>query len=257
MTNRIENLDYILRQLMMDAGQQYVMPRMLTEKQRMMRALMNIRQPIPASREFLEAQDKELQLQAEEKGVVSLEGEGLLLWQGDITRLRVDAIVNAANSQMLGCWVPLHNCIDNCIHSAAGIQLRQECHELMKAQGHEEPTGQAKMTLGYNLPARHVIHTVGPIIPQGLLPTNEQEEQLASCYRSCLAIADAGHLRSIAFCCISTGVFNFPNERAAEIAIATVKDWQSSHPASSIKQVVFNVFLDKDHDIYQRLLAEG
>ena len=256
MVNRIENLDYILRQLMTDDGQQYAIPATLRDKQQMMRALMNIRQPIPASEKFLEAQNQELQLQAEDKGVVKLDGEGLLLWQGDITRLKVDAIVNAANSQMLGCWAPLHNCIDNCIHSAAGIQLRQECYEQMKAQGHDEPTGRAKITLGYNLPAKHVIHTVGPIIPQGLLPTKEQEELLASCYQSCLDIAETNHLRSIAFCCISTGVFNFPNKRAAETALATVKEWLSTHLSSSINQVIFNVFLDKDYGIYKRLLTE-
>ena len=256
MVNRTENLDYILQQLMADNGQQYAIPASLSDKQRMMRALMNIRQPIPASETFLEAQNQELQLQAEDKGVVKLDGEGLLLWQGDITRLKVDAIVNAANSQMLGCWAPLHNCIDNCIHSAAGVQLRQECYEQMKAQGHDEQTGSAKITLGYNLPAKHVIHTVGPIIPQGLIPTKEQEEQLASCYQSCLDIAEANHLRSIAFCCISTGVFNFPNKRAAEIALATVKEWLATHQSSSINQVIFNVFLDKDYDIYKRLLTE-
>ena len=256
MVNRTENLDYILQQLMADNGQQYAIPASLSDKQRMMRALMNIRQPIPASETFLEAQNQELQLQAEDKGVVKLDGEGLLLWQGDITRLKVDAIVNAANSQMLGCWAPLHNCIDNCIHSAAGVQLRQECYEQMKAQGHDEQTGSAKITLGYNLPAKHVIHTVGPIISQGVLPTKEQEEQLASCYQSCLDIAEANHLRSIAFCCISTGVFNFPNKRAAEIALATVKEWLATHQSSSINQVIFNVFLDKDYDIYKRLLTE-
>ena len=255
MVNRTENLDYILQQLMADNGQQYAIPASLSDKQRMMRALMNIRQPIPASETFLEAQNQELQLQAEDKGVVKLDGEGLLLWQGDITRLKVDAIINAANSQMLGCWVPLHNCIDNCIHSAAGVQLRQECYEQMKAQGHDEQTGSAKITLGYNLPAKHVIHTVGPIISQGLLPTKEQEEQLASCYKSCLDIAEANHLRSIAFCCISTGVFNFPNKRAAEIVLATVKEWLATHQSSSINQVIFNVFLDKDYDIYKRLLT--
>ena len=253
--NRTDNLDYILRQLMTDCGRQYAIPDALADKQRLMRALMNIRQPIEASDEFLKAQDYELQLQAQDKGVVTIDGDGLQLWQGDITRLQVDAIVNAANSRMLGCWAPLHNCIDNCIHSASGIQLRQECNEQMQEQGHDEPTGQAKITLGYNLPAKHVIHTVGPIIPQGSFPTAEQEQQLASCYRSCLDIAEENGLRSIAFCCISTGVFNFSNLRAAEIAIARVKDWLGKHEDSNIQQVIFNVFLDKDYDIYKRLLA--
>ena len=253
--DRVTNLDYILRRLMADCGQQYALPQSMADKQRMMRALMNIRQPIPATQEFLDAQDRELRRQAEEKGVVTLEEDGLLLWQGDITRLKVDAIVNAANSQMLGCWQPLHNCIDNCIHSAAGIQLRQECYKLMQTQGHDEQTGQAKITRGYNLPARYVIHTVGPIVPQGSLPTVRQEQQLASCYRSCLDVAHANGLKSIAFCCISTGVFNFPNWRAAEIALATVKEWLATHHSSSINQIVFNVFLDKDYDIYKQLLG--
>ena len=266
--DRLQNLDYIIRQLMTDNGVSYQIPPTLQEKQRLMRAMMNIRQPIPTTEEFLRAQDEELQQQKEEKGVVTLEEiaqkfplsveEGtearLLLWQGDITRLKADAIVNAANAQMLGCWAPLHACIDNCTHSAAGIQLRQECYELMQAQGHDEPTGTAKITRGYNLPARYVIHTVGPIIPDGR-PTPEQEELLASCYRSCLDVAEQHQLQSIAFCCISTGVFHFPNPRAAEIAIDTVKEWLSHHP-TSITHVVFNVFLDKDYDIYQRLLQQ-
>ena len=253
--NRTENLDYILRKLMTDCGQQYRIPTALKDKQRMMRALMNIRQPIPATQEFLAAQDEELQVQAEDKGVVTVEEKGLSIWQGDITRLKADAIVNAANAQGLGCWAPLHNCIDNCIHSAAGIQLRKECNDQL--QGRLLKTGEVMMTKGYNLPAGHVIHTVGPIVPQGSLPTKEQEEQLASCYNSCLDIADSNHLESLAFCCISTGVFNFPNLRAAEIAIATVKEWIAVHQASSITQVVFNVFLDKDYDIYKQLIIDN
>ena len=248
--DRLQNLDYIIGSLMAEQGVRYRIPVTLLEKQRLMRALMNVRQPLPASEELLQAQDAELRQQAEDKGVVTIDGKGLQLWQGDITRLKVDAIVNAANAQMLGCWSPLHNCIDNCIHSAAGIQLRQECYELMQAQGHEEPTGQAKLTLGYNLPAKYVIHTVGPIVPDGI-PTQEQEVQLASCYRSCLDAAEAADCESIAFCCISTGVFHFPNERAAEIAVETV----GSYLFRSLKTVVFNVFLDKDYDIYRRLLS--
>ena len=247
--DRLQNLDNIIGSLMAEQGVRYRIPFTLQEKQQLMRALMNVRQPMPASEEFLHAQDAELQQQAEDKGIVTIDGEGLQLWQGDITRLKVDAIVNAANAQMLGCWAPLHNCIDNCIHSAAGIQLRQECYELMQAQGHDEPTGQAKLTQGYNLPAKYVIHTVGPIVPDGI-PTQEQEAQLASCYRSCLDAAEGAGCESIAFCCISTGVFHFPNERAAEIAVETVR----SYPFRSLKTIVFNVFLDKDYAIYQRLL---
>ena len=181
-------------------------------------------------------------------------GKQLSLWQGDITRLRVDAIVNAANAQMLGCFHPLHKCIDNAIHSAAGVQLREECHWLMLQQGHPEPTGRAKITKAYNLPCKYVIHTVGPIIPDGI-PTASQKDQLAaSCYRGIMACADENGLESVAFCCISTGEFRFPNRLAAEIAVQTVNDYLNAHPDCSVKQVVFNVFKDVDRDIYQRLL---
>lgn len=262
--DRLENLNTIIRYLMADNRVSHRIPSSLPDKQRMMRALMNVWTPREISAEFLKMQDAELQQQAEDKGIVTMNdvaeansklstlNSQLYLWQGDITRLKVDAIVNAANAQGLGCWAPLHNCIDNCIHSAAGIQLRKECNDQL--QGRLIRTGEAIITKGYNLPAGHVIHTVGPIIAQGTLPTKEQEEQLASCYRSCLDIADANHLQSIAFCCISTGVFNFPNQRAAEIAIATVKEWCADHETSSITQVVFNVFLDKDRDIYRSLM---
>lgn len=249
--NRLQNLDFILEYLLKERRENSKLPESLADKQKLMRALMNVRQPLPASDEFIKAQDMELGMQREDKGVVSFNQEGLLLWQGDITRLKVDAIVNAANSQLLGCWQPLHNCIDNCIHSAAGIQLRQECYELMSKQGHEEPTGQAKITKGYNLPAKYVIHTVGPIIT-GDKPTIGQEEQLASCYQSCLEMAEQYKLDSIAFCCISTGVFRFPNQLAAEIALQTVRNF----PRHSIKTIVFNVFLDKDYEIYQKLLVK-
>ena len=221
----------------------------------MMRALSNVWEPLEISPDFLTMQDAELQQQAEDKGVVTMDdmaeaGSNLFLWQGDITRLKVDAIVNAANAKGLGCWSPLHNCIDNCIHSSAGIQLRKECN--YQLQGRLLNTGEAMITKGYNLPAKHVIHTVGPIIPQFSLPTKEQEEQLAQCYRSCLDLAEQAGLESIAFCCISTGVFHFPYERAAEIAIETVK----RYPRQSVKTIVFNVFLDKDYDIYRQLLTE-
>lgn len=245
---RLENLKNIIKYLMADEHVSYQIPSSLEERQRMMRALMNVWEPNAIGNEFRKMQDAELQMQREDKGVVEVNNEGLILWQGDITRLKVDAIVNAANAQALGCWVPLHNCIDNCIHSAAGIQLRKECAD--KMQGGLLATGDAFITKGYNLPARHVIHTVGPIIPDGV-PTPEQEEQLARCYRSCLDLAEKNGLESIAFCCISTGVFHFPNELAAKIAIETVK----SYPRHALKTIVFNVFLNKDLDIYRQLLG--
>ena len=245
--DRIENIKHVIEYLMADAHVSHRIPATLDERHRMMRALSNIWEPRSISHEFLAMQDAELQMQREDKGVVSIGVEGLQLWQGDITRLQVDAIVNAANAQALGCWSPLHNCIDNCIHSAAGIQLRKECADIM--QGRLLKTGDAFITKGYNLPARHVIHTVGPIIESDC-PSKEQEEQLAQCYRSCLDLAEENHLTSIAFCCISTGVFHFPNERAAEIAVDTVR----AYHRKSVKTVVFNVFLDKDYDIYKELL---
>lgn len=246
--DRLENLKNIIMYLMADEHVSHQIPSTLEERQRMMRALMNVWEPKAISNDFLTMQDAELQMQREDKGVVEFHDEGLTIWQGDITRLKVDAIVNAANAQALGCWAPLHNCIDNCIHSAAGIQLRKECAD--KMQGRLLATGDAFITQGYNLPAHHVIHTVGPIIPDGI-PTKEQEEQLAQCYRSCLDLAEQNGLESIAFCCISTGVFHFPNELAARIAIETVK----SYPRHALKTIVFNVFLDKDRDIYQQLLG--
>ena len=237
------------------------------EKRDLFRALRNVRWPKPVSEEFLRLQDEELQVQLQEKGVVELNAcrdgvhtvstndQQLLVWQGDITRLQVDAIVNAANSQMLGCFHPLHRCIDNAIHSAAGVQLREECYQMMQQQGHEEPTGQAKITKAYNLPCKYVIHTVGPIISNGI-PNEFQQEQLASCYRSIMACADENLLESVAFCCISTGEFRFPNQLAAEIAVKTVKDYLAAHPFCSVRLVVFNVFKDVDKEIYQQLVKQ-
>ena len=238
-------------------------PEDLQGKRDLFRALRNVREPKPVSEEFLRLQDEELQAQLQEKGVVELDAAqqfsifnsqfSILLWQGDITRLRVDAIVNAANAQMLGCFHPLHRCIDNAIHSAAGVQLREECHRLMLQQGHLEPTGQAKITKAYNLPCKYVILTVGPIIPDGI-PTAFQKEQLASCYRNIMVCAGENGLGSVAFCCISTGEFRFPNQLAAEIAVKTVSNFFVEHSETSIRQVVFNVFKDVDKKIYEGIL---
>ena len=265
----MNRLDYLIDYLLKEDPRYSEMqiPEDLQGKRDLFRALRNVRWPKPVREEFLRLQDEELQEQLKGKGVVELNAcrdgvhtvstnKQLLIWQGDITRLKVDAIVNAANSQMLGCFHPLHKCIDNAIHSAAGVQLREECHQLMLQQGHEEPTGQAKITKAYNLPCRYVIHTVGPIIPTGI-PTQFQKEQLASCYRSIMACAEENHLESIAFCCISTGEFRFPNQLAAEIAVRTVKDYLTAYPDCSVKQVVFNVFKDVDREIYQNLISSA
>lgn len=226
------------------------------EQRRLLRGLMNLRPPAPVSGEFLQVQDAYFQERLKERGVTKLEAltpvqPGLYLWQGDITTLEVDAIVNAANSGMTGCYVPCHGCIDNAIHTCAGMQLRLECAEIMRKQGHEEETGHAKITGGYNLPCRYVLHTVGPIVSGTL--TKEHEQQLASCYRSCLDLAAENNCESLAFCCISTGEFHFPNEKAAEIAVETVKQWQARHPQQL--EVIFNVFKNSDREIYEQLLG--
>ena len=244
----------------------------------LVRILMNVWMPAPLSQDFLDLQDSYLKKESMLKGIVderTLEPLGsdprLYLWQGDITRLKVDAITNAANSGMTGCYVPLHGCIDNFIHSAAGLELRLECSRIMRRQGYEEPTGRAKITPGYCLPAKYVLHTVGPIVDGGIL-TDEHRNLLRSSYRSCLELAEQNRLESIAFCCISTGVFMFPAEEAAEIAVETVREYlneqddryseiasfigreENEKPYRGIKRVIFNVFKDRDREIYERLL---
>ena len=254
-----KHLEWLCRYLL-DENPRYrqmPVPDSLEERRDFFRALMNVRPPIPVSEEFLRMQDEELQAQLAEKGVVEIVEKAdkeIIEWQGDITRLKIDAIVNAANSQMLGCFVPLHRCIDNAIHSAAGVQLRLACEEMM--HGAEEPTGSARITPGVNLPAKYVIHTVGPIVTTAR-PLRQQEAQLASCYSSCLDLANEKGLESIAFCCISTGEFRFPNDRACEIAVSTVRSWMASHPESSVKTVIFNTFKDIDHELYKNALAKG
>ena len=200
-------------------------------------------------------QDEYLKEEINKKGIVDINNlnpiqKGIYLWQGDITTLRCDAIVNAANSAMTGCYLPNHRCIDNAIHSFAGVELRLECDEIMNRQGYGEPTGQAKITNAYNLPCKYIIHTVGPIISYKL--TSEDCELLASCYRSCLNLAAKNNLESIAFCCISTGEFHFPNDKAAQIAIKTVEEFMKKD--TSVKKVIFNVFKDMDKEIYRELL---
>lgn len=254
----MNRLDYLIDFLVKEDSRysELEIPESIEEKRDLFRALRNMRGPKPVTEEFMRMQDEELQMQLREKGIVELSKEPRIqIWQGDITRLKVDAIVNAANSQMLGCFYPLHNCIDNAIHSAAGIQLREDCHRLMLKQGHEEPTGQAKITKAYNLPCRYVIHTVGPIVPTGN-PTPMHKEQLASCYRSIMQLASENHLESIAFCCISTGEFHFPNHLAAEVAIKTVNGFLIEQPECSVRQVVYNVFKDMDKEIYEQAISQ-
>lgn len=255
--DHVEKRQYLIRALL-DEQPRYRGMRIPTDEsdqKRLLRSLFNIRLPGAVSIDFLSIQDEYLKEAANEKGVTDLRDlipvmPGIYLWQGDITTLACDAIVNAANSGMTGCYQPCHSCIDNCIHTYAGVQLRNACAEIIDAQGYEEPTGQAKITPGYNLPCKYVIHTVGPIV-QGKL-TGHHEEQLASCYRSCLKIAEENSVRSLAFCCISTGVFGFPQQRAAEIAVQTVREYQSANQSQI--EVIFNVFKDRDYEIYRNLL---
>lgn len=221
----------------------------------LLRSLFNIRMPFPVTEEFLTVQNAYLQEETRRKGITALADlepvqKKIYLWRGDITTLQCDGIVNAANSQMLGCFVPCHGCIDNAIHTYAGVQLRLECSELMKQQGHEEETGRAKLTKAYNLPCRYVLHTVGPIVHGSL--TKKDKELLASCYQSCLELAERNGLKSIAFCCISTGEFHFPNDKAAQIAVETVKRYKEQ--AHSKIEVIFNVFKELDYNIYRELL---
>ena len=227
-------------------------------QKRVLRSLMNIRPPRPAGEDFLRVQDEYLQEALAEKGITDSSDlepspldSRLYLWRGDITTLRIDAIVNAANSGMTGCYVPCHGCIDNCIHTYSGIQLRLACGRIMEEQGHGEPTGKAKITPAFNLPSDHVIHTVGPIVYGPLTQTHCR--LLADCYRSCLETASEKGLKSIAFCCISTGEFHFPQEKAARIAVETVREFLQKE--SSIRQVVFNVFKKEDYEIYKGILG--
>ena len=227
-----------------------------SERQKiLLRGLMNVRRPASIGREFLQVQDDYLQGETAAKGVTDVADltpiqPGLYLWQGDITTLKCDAIVNAANSGMTGCYIPNHRCIDNAIHTYAGVELRLACEELLEQQGYPEPTGQAKITPAFNLPCRYVLHTVGPIINGRV--TQRDRELLTSCYRSCLELAAENSLESVAFCCISTGEFHFPNELAAEIAVETVNRFMNGK--TSVKKVIFNVFKDLDKAIYEKLL---
>ncbi len=236
--------------------QGYEIPRDENSRKRLLRALFNVRLPKPISDEFLKIQDEYLQEETRRKGITDIADltpvrDGIYLWQGDITTLRCGAIVNAANSKLLGCFAPNHGCIDNAIHIYSGIQLRLACSEIMKRQGHEEETGTAKITPAFNLPCKYVIHTVGPIV--GWRLTEKDKKLLAACYRSCLDLAEKNDAGSIAFCCISTGEFHFPNDEAAEIAIRTVEEYRTQ-THSEIK-VIFNVFKDTDLKIYAKLLG--
>jgi len=253
-----ERLEYLIKYLLSERGLKQPLPVGDDERFLLFRALVNTRDPMEDDDEFLAVQDEFLSAYIAQQGITKSSelprcpaDERISIWQGDITLLEVDAIVNAANSAMLGCWVPNHACIDNCIHTFAGVQLRRDCSRIMCAQGHEEPTGTVKITPAYSLPSNWVLHTVGPIISGPV--TERDKELLASSYRSCFELAEEKELESIAYCCISTGVFRFPNDLAAEVAVKTVRDCLDS--AKSVKHVVFNVFKDMDKMLYERILG--
>lgn len=252
---------YLIRELLAEDARYAgaAIPDGAAEQEKLLRALMNVRPPRPIGAEFLKVQDEYLRAERDRRGVVDAEAMPALpsdprmaLWQGDITTLKADAIVNAANSALLGCFYPLHGCIDNIVHTRSGVQLRLLCSEIMAKQGHEEPAGRAKITPAFNLPSRYILHTVGPIISGRV--TQRDRELLASCYRSCLELAAANGCRSVAFCCISTGEFHFPNELAAQIAVDTVRDFLDTHDGL---RVIFDVYKDLDLEIYRNLLKAG
>lgn len=255
--NQNEKRLYLIKYLLNENNKYFnaTIPSDELEQKNLLRSLFNVRLPQPISDDFLIVQDEYLKEEIRLKGITDIKDleyieNDIYLWQGDITTLKCDAIVNAANSGMTGCYIPCHNCIDNIIHTFAGIELRNDCNEIMMKQGHEEETGKAKITKAYNLPSKYIIHTVGTIVNGNV--TNENQEELKSCYMSCLKLADEKKLSNIAFCCISTGVFGFPNQRAAEIAIDTVKRYKSEN--NSKIEVVFNVFKKCDYEIYKKLL---
>lgn len=255
-----ERLRYLIQHLLEEnAAYEYaVIPDSVQEQKRLLRSLMNVRPPGPAAAEFLNIQDEYLTEETRRKGVVPMSSlkpvkEGICLWKGDITTLAADAIVNAANCALRGCFVPCHSCVDNIIHSASGIQLRLACDALMLEQGHDEPEGSAKITPAFNLPCSYVLHTVGPIVSGEL--TERHRRQLASCYASCLKLADEHDMKSLAFCCISTGEFHFPQREAAQIAVRTVTDYLGG--STGIEKVVFDVYKEEDYEIYRSILESN
>lgn len=252
--NQTERRVYLINYLLSEGGYIDKIPEDEYSQRRLLRSLMNVRSPKPISSDFLSVQDKYLSELNNQKGITDVASltynDDMAIWKGDITTLNADGIVNAANSAMLGCFCPCHGCIDNAIHTYAGIELRLECARIMNEQGHPEKTGNAKITPAYNLPSKYVLHTVGPIVYGSL--TEKEEKELESSYLSCLKLADENNLRTLAFCCISTGEFRFPNKRAAEIAVKTVKDYKNK-TGSKIK-IIFNVFKEEDYAEYKRLL---
>ena len=258
--NQQERLNMLLQYLLEEIpyNQRPELPEKEADKERLFRSLRNLRLPKPVSEEFLHLQDAYLTESLKQRSITSINSlksitRGIYLWQGDITTFQADAIVNAANCTLLGCFIPCHHCIDNAIHSAAGVQLREACYQIIQKQGHEEPIGCAQITRGYNLPSTYVIHTVGPTIQND--PSARNCDLLASCYESCLKLAQAKHLKTLVFCCISTGEFYFPHDLAAKIAVESVMRFQEDQ--DNCPEVVFDVFNREDYDQYETILRSN
>lgn len=255
--NRQDERKYLINYLLAEHSEKMQIPEDENGQRRLLRSLMNVRPPKAADSDFLRIQNDYLKEETAAKGITDIADltpvqKDIYLWQGDITTLRCDGIVNAANSQMLGCFCPCHGCIDNAIHTFSGVQLREKCAEIMQAQGYNEPAGRAKITEAYNLPCKYILHTVGPIV-YGKVTTKNKKE-LENCYLSCLTLAEEKRLTSLAFCCLSTGEFHFPNELAAQIAVNSVKNFKIK--TNSDIRIIFNVFKDLDYEIYKKLLGE-
>lgn len=253
---KTEACDKLLKFLLRERGLIAAFSAPYEKKRMLVRKYMNLRSPLPVPEEILAAQDRLFWTETVERGIVNtaefpVDRYGIALWEGDITRLDADGIVNAANKAMLGCFLPGHNCIDNVIHSFAGMQLRDDCAKIIAAQRSEEECGDAKLTRAYNLPSRYVLHTVGPMV--GSEATERDRAELRSCYTSCLNLAEEANLKSVAFCCISTGVFNFPRAEAAEIAVGAAMNWKLRRAASPLK-IIFNTYLKEDTEIYRSIL---
>ena len=259
----MEKLDFLIDYLIKENKNIDIkeIPQNISDKKRLYRSLCNIREPLPISKEYIEIENDFLTTANIRKGIIDsnniiqftkYKGTPICLWQGDITTLKIDAIVNAANSQGLGCFIPCHKCIDNAIHSASGVQLRLECNKIMQEIGVLQ-TGKAFITSGYNLPSKYVIHTVGPIIYGEV--TEKEMLELKNCYINSLEIAKENNIKTIAFPCISTGEFRFPKELAAKIAIETIKEHLDTNE-EYFEKIIFNVFSDEDYSFYLNNLGK-
>lgn len=259
----MEKLDFLIHYLIKENKNIDIkeLPQNIKDKKRLYRSLCNIREPLPISKEYIKIENKFLKEEnkvkgiIKSKGIVSLinyKGTKICLWKGDITTLNVDAIVNAANSQGLGCFIPCHKCIDNAIHSASGIELRLECNQVMKEIGTLQ-TGKVFITKAYNLPSKYIIHTVGPIIYENV--TEKEISELKNCYINSLKIAKEKNIKVIAFPCISTGEFRFPKDLASKVAVETIKEYLSTKE-KYFEKIIFNVFLEEDYNIYLKNLGD-